>query len=864
MALDANIEIRVTGKNEASPALQQATKDVDKLRLEYERLQAELKQEVSINGRYNKDGTENERATQLKKDADAARDAYQAMAAAGVTSAAAQAAAAKKLADEYLESVGRRAAADATYTGSKTVMNARLAAAELFLQENAARTGAVVAMTSAEKAAAEARYAALKEAAAARTIAANKAEAAAAVESAAAQSAAMTAAATGIGIAVAAIVVAASLAIGAFTAMAAAAHDAIMTASSWAETVDDINDVTGASTEAASALAYIAEVAGTSPDAVQTAMAMNSRIIADAERQMADNAKETAELKVKFAENETEAKAALQERRTEDERNHAERVADIQRGAGASSIAFMERMAEREEDSLRQRERTQRSYYERVSDQAEAHVDRVANLQQGLAEAEEAIAERAQARADRLAERLENFDETTVERRLSIQQRVSQARDEFEKKALEGQLADFDKTTAEERSKLEAKAAQEEEKAKAADAKQLKRLKDRIDAENLEYDRQFRRQKQQFEEQEREKADAYARDTARMEKAQAQQSAAVGARLAAEESAFARMTAAREKAAAKAEEDRQKGFEKQLENIKEKSPAVVKLIEDMGIKWDELIKMGPDEMFVRIAEGIGKVGDAQDKINLLNKLYGRGGWSSMYEIIDLIAKKGFPALMQAAKDAGVVLDKDTTEKFENAQRTARELDLKLMGLKVAVGVELLPIWEKLLKGLEKFWKEHGKEVMHIMMRLVEDIMPPLLTMFDSWLTVMGKIADSKFFNVIGGAANLLATLIKAPLDAGSQYGDWVRSVTGTGQQTPYFAPTTDYYTGLPTGDTMQTARPPGWVGPWPPGNTTPGSGGNRPGNAPTINITNNYPSPPVTSDEALGYWLLTLGLGGRK
>lgn len=808
MIQDNNINITVTGKNEAGPALKEAGRSVEELRKQLDELRAQFR---SLHDAKTGD--------LLPGMGDAASKIREEMAAV------------------------RRAIVE--------VENAAKGSADALAKFKGTGEDAT------KKVADGAEAAALK----AKAIEENAVLATRALE---ATTGAGIALGTGVGLAIGAIVVAVGAAVLAVGALTAAMIVGLQAAQGWGEVVDTLQDLTGMSAQAASAFAYIGQVAGASAGAVESSLAMHGRLMQNATDSMVEQGKATNEAIQKYGEETTAAIAAQNERRTEDARAHAERLGNIGAAASAAAAAAADREAEREADRMRDQVQAVENQQQRMADLEERHTESLRAMAQSLADTQEANAQRAEDRAARLADRLESLDDRNADRRLSLQQRVAMARDEFEKKALEGQLADFDSTAAKERQKLIDKANADEARAKAEDDKRMARLQARIDAEEAAYLKQLARQQAAFEKAEREKAESYDRDTARIEKAQAAQAAATGARYAAEQASFERIEAAREKAAKAADDARTKALSAQLTKLRDSSPPVVKALEDIGIKFEDLKAMSPEEQFFAVATGINAIDDAHKKIDLLNKLYGRGGWRAMYDLIEVMGKKTWPEWQKATKDAGLELDNMTVDSLEEAERSANALKMQFEGMKVSLGVELLPVLQAFMSELQKFWKLHGPEIKNWLTLAVTTWIPNFIQAIERFGVVADKIANSPLFKV-------MAFFAKASMDVSNTFDSFGREfdrVFGTGQvtQSGSFANNLQAAGGLPSLTTnpgfvtLFTGSNGGTPTPLPGGS---GSSGGGP-NGPSINITNNYPSPPITKDESLRYYLYAMGMGGRQ
>lgn len=677
------------------------------------------------------------------------------------------------------------------------------------------------------------------------------------------------------------VAAAAGLAV-ALSAVVSAGVDLVKTADSWAGMSKDIAEANNVSTEFAGTLGYIAKLSGDVPEKLGAQVSKTVEVIGATADKLNEIDDARAVAQTKHAETAATQEQQLLERRTDDERRHADTVVSIQRSAGQAQSDFADRMAEREADLLRTRERDATASAQRLADLAENHARSVLSIEQNIDDARADFADQEQQRQERMAERLENFDDSHTQRRESIQQRVAGARDEFERKALQGQLAEFDRATAEERQKIVAKADEEERRAREQEDKRIKRLQQRIDAENDAYAKQVAKLAAQDLQREKDKQESYDRDTARLEKAMERQSAAVGARIQAEEAAYARIEAAREAAAKKQADANDEVLRKSNEALDKSSPKTLKAFEDLGLKFEDLKKLSPEEKFLAVATALSKVDDEFKQMDLMKVIYGQGGIKELNHFVDELGIYGFDVLAKRATALGKTMSGQTVEDFEAARKKLAELELQFEGLKTEIGIALLPVWDELLTKAETFWKDHGPEIVKLMNGLTTDVIPKLVGAVDGLDKGLQKISESPFWKI-------LVWIVTAGADYTSfmtRFGQSLNSVFGSAIATTQATPERSYTApGAGASPGGSVYYPPG-TGPASPdqyvttiltnnqhpgGATTSGAGLGGGPNAPDagggnviINQTNNYPSPPVTKDEALGYLLMTYGFGGRK
>lgn len=184
----------------------------------------------------------------------------------------------------------------------------------------------------------------------------------------------------------------------------------------------------------------------------------------------------------------------------------------------------------------------------------------------------------------------------------------------------------------------------------------------------------------------------------------------------------------------------------------------------------------------------------QQKVAALAKLFGKN-WQELVPILSA-GSRGIAEAESEAKRLGLTLTKDNIEALRKSKEATREWDTALSGLKLQIGVNILPLITDLAKGATGFLVGHRDEIISFFKHAVEfirkvpaffrdDILPVIEKIKAGWdklpqgvkdFLIKGLVADRviKFafgFSPIGAAAGGL-------LDIGQVISQGVGSALG--------------------------------------------------------------------------------------
>jgi prefoldin subunit 5 len=97
----------------------------------------------------------------------------------------------------------------------------------------------------------------------------------------------------------------------------------------------------------------------------------------------------------------------------------------------------------------------------------------------------------------------------------------------------------------------------------------------------------------------------------------------------------------------------------------------------LGLSIEAVNKLPAEQKLETIARAAKGAKDQQAAYNAVARILGERAGPKMMEILDDLAKEGFPALARAAKDAGEVMDLETIQKMDDAADTLESFKRKV-------------------------------------------------------------------------------------------------------------------------------------------------------------------------------------------
>ncbi len=281
----------------------------------------------------------------------------------------------------------------------------------------------------------------------------------------------------------------------------------------------------------------------------------------------------------------------------------------------------------------------------------------------------------------------------------------------------------------------------EEQRAERDENKKLAALQDRVDKEDAAYsiqtaklqaeqDKRLKTTEASYQRQVDNAQYAFDKQVAAHQKAEAALQDQTQARIDAETVAYNKQVAAV-----------QTSLDDFLKKAADSAPPVVKAIQDLGLSWDAINKMTPDERMNAILTALGKMPDSADKAAEEMKIFGRAG-SDVNDLARLYATETVPHWMAAAKTAGKFMSEDMVDDIIKHNVKQAEMKQGWDAIQMQIGKDLMPTFDKLNEKLMEFWKTHGPEVIKVLTTLITSVLPPLIDLLGKLLDLVTKLSGS--------------------------------------------------------------------------------------------------------------------------
>lgn len=570
---------------------------------------------------------------------------------------------------------------------------------------------------------------------------------------------------------------------GAFAAVAAlktgvdVARDFINTAVGWRDVVDEIQDVSGATAQESSFVAALGrryEVSGGQISAIMTRLATRQQESADAAEEYGAKAgaayakvgKQLARLEDDYTRGVTEAQATA-----------TARLADLAKQADKLAAKYYADMAARQEEFNRDQAEAAYKLQQQLEDMQREHVERIADLNQDLADLDDDIASSREDRQAKLQDDLADAEGKYQDKRAAIEAKYWAPKGAREEQAKKEELAALDAQYAAEKAALEARAKLEDERANKEFEKKRQRLIKAIEKENAEYARQTERLKAEEDRRAKLAQERFDKETRTAQ-------AAYDEQVTANTEAQDKIKAETEKRI----EDLTRAYQRQIEDIREQSEVgggafgsaakkgdeFDKVLEKLGIDAKEFNLKPAYEQFMTILEALGNMEDGTEKTALAAAIAGPRYAGALIDMANEVANKGTGPLMTEFEKLGIILTDKQKENLDKYKTNLADAEMAIDGFKTLIGSELVAAFnDHLFPKLKEFWNEHGPQITTLIGKLVSELLPKLLELFglivdalDDTVTQVerdpfGKLAEAAM-NVLlpnGPLKDLLNTLL---------------------------------------------------------------------------------------------------------
>lgn len=488
--------------------------------------------------------------------------------------------------------------------------------------------------------------------------------------------------------------------------------------------------------------------------------AARNEAIADSQKKSAEKIKQLNDDLAQQQLNYTEQQQKLQdkvneaiergkERLANQESNYADKIRNIEQSVTDARMDAVDKREVRELDNKRELERFEKEYAAKRADLesqiALATDDKdKATLQKKLDALAKETVERRQALQDQFAEAQIKADEDLALREKQAERRRAQEVEENARR-----IAEIQAQNERERVEAETKAAAELAKLKADNDEKVAELWRRITTENAqlaeqtteinaEADKRIGRLKADYARSTAEAKLRYDREVADNKEAQDKIIADRQKRLTSEIAEYDRVT-----------QLIKNNLDAQLQKSQEVMPPVIKAIQDLGLKWEDIEKLKPDERMQLILSKLALMPDSANKAALEMSLFGKSG-KDLNDIAELYASHTLPDWMEKTKNANKLLGEDGVKAAVDYTRKQNEIKSNFEGLVGQIGRDLMPAFQKFLDKLQEFWQTHGPEITKFIDKLITEGLPGILGLIEKLFKALEYIGSTNVFKWITG------------------------------------------------------------------------------------------------------------------
>ena len=282
----------------------------------------------------------------------------------------------------------------------------------------------------------------------------------------------------------------------------------------------------------------------------------------------------------------------------------------------------------------------------------------------------------------------------------------------------------------------------EEQRAERDENKKLAALQDRVDKEDAAYsiqtaklqaeqDKRLKTTEASYQRQVDNAQYAFDKQVAAHQKAEAALQDQTQARIDAETVAYNKQVVAV-----------QTSLDDFLKKAADSAPPVVKAIQDLGLSWDAINKMTPDERMNAILTALGKMPDSADKAAEEMKIFGRAG-SEVNDLARVYTTETLPAWMEKTKENNKLMSQDSVDAAVKYHEQQNLMQQNWQSITMDIGKNLIPALTTLNTELEKFWKTHGPQVVAILTTLVTTVLPPLIDLMGQLLDLIDRLSGTQ-------------------------------------------------------------------------------------------------------------------------
>jgi hypothetical protein len=185
-----------------------------------------------------------------------------------------------------------------------------------------------------------------------------------------------------------------------------------------------------------------------------------------------------------------------------------------------------------------------------------------------------------------------------------------------------------------------------------------------------------------------------------------------------------------------------------LESAKEGTGPTADALKELGLTWQEMSVLNPDEQVVALAQAFKEYNGNIPKVSLANAFFGKN--SARFVNLLNQGRDGVRGMMKDARSAGYAVSQgqeDTAAKFDSAMS---KVGISFKAIWLEIGTAVLPTINSLLQQMGKWlnspetragFKAFGDALVPVM-KTLGDNLPMLLSVMEKWLWVMTKVLQA--------------------------------------------------------------------------------------------------------------------------
>jgi len=186
-----------------------------------------------------------------------------------------------------------------------------------------------------------------------------------------------------------------------------------------------------------------------------------------------------------------------------------------------------------------------------------------------------------------------------------------------------------------------------------------------------------------------------------------------------------------------------KRMQKTIVDASEGMTTYQRAFERIGVNYEELLKLHPEQQFEVLAKAIAAVEDPTIRAATAQDIFGRAGT----QLLPLFAQgvEGMEALRQKAHELGMVFDQEAADKAARLADAQATLKGAIQGLTIAIAENIVPVLSRFVEGLSGViskisgWMK-ANPVLASTITKVASVLGGLMAVFGPMLLLLPKLA----------------------------------------------------------------------------------------------------------------------------